>query len=120
MVGGILVFLGALVYLYVIWTWYAGTTTATPASWWLGNYAEIWYPFVAAFAVFSAISLFFMGIGGIAGKWGSDMMNNVLWKFIMIGAVTLLILTAGSAWFLWVVVGLVLTYLGGMLGTTKM
>ncbi len=107
--GGVLVFLGSLVYLYVAWQAYAGGAAST----WLGGYAQIWTPFVAAVAIFAAISLFFMSIGNMAGKGGdSKDMANWTWKIVMWAAITFLIWTAGSAWFLWVIIALVLTYLG--------
>ncbi len=104
--GGALVFLGALIYLYVAYGAYnAGTGPWLSAATFLG-------PFAAAFAIFSAVSLFFLGMQGMAGTWSDNTRKNIVWKFVMWGAITFLIWTAGGAYFTWVVVALVLTYLG--------
>lgn len=106
--------LGSLIYLYVVYMWSTGVVapSALLAS------ASFLAPFVVAFGVFSAVSLFFMGLGSAAGISGGDekMMSNILWKFIMLGAVTFIIL-GGTASFYVVLVGLLLTYIGGMAGT---
>jgi len=108
-VGGILVFLGSLVYLYVVFTWYMNGATASA---WLSA-AQFLGPFVIAFAVVASVSLFFMGIGAMANMRGDKkMMSRALWKFTMLGALSLLILTGGSFWFYAVLLGFVLTYLG--------
>lgn len=111
-VGGALLFLGALIYLYVYFTWY-GSGYAGGA--WLSA-AQFLAPFVVAVALFSAVTLFFMGIGTMSGKTSKDpkMAMSILWKFIMAGSVTFLIITGGTAWYYWVVLALLLTYLGGM------
>ena len=108
--GGILAFLGSLVYLYVVFTWYAGGAHLGP---WIGA-AQFFGPFVVAFAIVSAITIFFLSIGIMAGRMDKDMTNKVLWKFVMIAGVTEIIVAGGSAWFLAVIVGFVLTYLGAM------
>ena len=112
--GGILVFLGSLIYLYVVYTWFTGG--AAPSAWL--SMASFLAPFVVAFGVFSAVSLFFMGLGSAAGMSGGDekMMHNLLWKFIMLGAVTFIII-GGTASFYVVLVALLLTYIGGMAGS---
>jgi uncharacterized membrane protein len=107
--GGILALLGSLVYLYVVFTWYNG---GGAASAWL-TAAQFFAPFVVGLAIVSTISIFFMSIGGMTGKMKSDkMMNAVYWKLIMAAGVTLIILTGGTMWFWWVIVGFILTYLG--------
>jgi len=108
-VGGVLVFLGSIVYLYVVFTWYMNGAIA---SVWLSA-AQFLAPFVIAFAVVASISLFFMGIGAMANVGGDKKMkSHALWKFVMLGAISLLILTGGSFWFYAVLLGFVLTYLG--------
>ena len=112
--GGALLFVGAVIYLYVVFTWYS--SGAAPSAWL--NWASFLAPFVVAGAIVSSITLFFMSIGSIAGKVTDDMkamMNQVLWKFVMIGSGTTLILTGGTEWFYYVVLGFVLTYLGAMM-----
>ena len=115
MLGGALVFLGSLVYLYVVFTSYTGSsggalgTWATAASW-LG-------PVIVAVAIVSSISLFFMGIGTMADKAQGEMksmMHQVLWKFVMLAGITQVIVTGGGAWFYAAVLGFVLTYIGAM------
>jgi len=111
MAGGALLFLGSLIYLYVVFAWYSsGATVGT----WLSA-AQFLAPFVVAAAVISSISLFFMGIGTAAGQMTKEMHTNILWKFVMLGALTTIILTAGGSWFYAVIVGFVLTYLGATL-----
>lgn len=116
MAGGALLFLGSIVYLYVVFTW---VNSGGAPSAWLGMAAFL-APFVAAGAVVSAITLFFMSIGQVAGKMADDMkdmVTKVLWKFVMFGGVTTLILTGGTAWFYYAVLGFVLTYIGAMMGS---
>jgi hypothetical protein len=112
-VGGILALIGSLIYIYVVFAWYSSSTAASP---WLSA-AQFLSPFVAALAIVSAISLFFISIGTIAGKMKGDKTNKVLWKFVILGAVTLLILAAGGSWFYLVVLGFILTYIGAMIAT---
>ena len=76
--------------------------------------AQFFGPFVAAFAIVSAITLFFLSVGVMAGRMDGEMAKKVLWKFIMIAGVTEIIVTGGSAWFWAAIVGFVLTYLGAM------
>lgn len=109
--GGILLFLGSLIYLYVFFTWY---NSGGAFGAWLSA-AQFLAPFVAVGAVISAITLFFLSIGSMAGKTSGDKMKmNVLWKFIILGGITTLILTAEGMWFYAALVGFILTYLGGM------
>ncbi len=107
--GGFLLFLGSLLYLYVGFTWYSSGTLGP----WL-SLAQFFGPFVAAFALISAIVLFFMSLAGLMGKTGAGdkMKTDILWKFIVWGGALFFILTAGGAWFYWVVLAFVLTYLG--------
>ena len=100
--------LGSLIYLYVVFSWYS---SGAVAGQWL-NAAQFLAPFVAAFAVIGAVSLFFMSIGAIAGKMTNEKMNHTLWKFVMLGAISLVILAAGGALFYAVILGFILTYLG--------
>jgi hypothetical protein len=108
--GGILAFLGSLVYLYVVFTWYASGAAFGP---WIGA-AQFFGPFVVAFAMVSAITLFFLSIGIMVGRMNGDMASKVLWKFVMIAGVTEIIVTGGSALFWAAIVGFVLTYVGAM------
>ncbi len=86
---------------------------------WLA-YAQFLAPFVMAFAIIGSISLFFLSIGIMAGKFGGDneKMMKTLWKFVICTGATLLIITAGAQWFYITVVGFLLTYIGVM--TAKM
>ncbi len=116
-VGGILVFLGSLIYLYVVFTWYGqGGAMGT----WL-NMASFFAPFVIALAIISSFSLFFLSIGMMSNKMMDEahkkMKGNILWKFIMLGAITLFILSGMGAYFLYAIVGFLLTYIGGMMGS---
>ena len=110
--------MGSLIYLYVYFTWYS---SGYAASGWLSA-ASFLAPFVIGFALFSAVTLFFMGLGTMAGKNSRDpkMAMNILWKFIMVGAVTFVILTGGTGWYLWAVVAFVLTFIGGMFSGGEM
>lgn len=116
-VGGALVFLGSLVYLYVVFTWYS---SGAAASAWLAM-ASFLAPFVVAAAVISAVTLFFMGIGtatmGKGSEKDADMMSKIMWKFVMVGAATTIILTGGTSWFYVAIVGFLLTYIGAMAAT---
>jgi uncharacterized membrane protein len=109
--GGILLLIGSLIYLYVVFSWYSG---GAMTSAWL-NAAAFLGPFVAAFAILGAISLFFMSVGVLAGKVMNDKMAHVLWKFVLLGALSLFIVTALGPWFYWVVLGFIFTYVGAVL-----
>jgi hypothetical protein len=105
--GGWLILLGSLIYLYVIFTWYGGG--AVPGAWLSAT--QFFGPFVAAGAIVLTISLFFMSIGVALGK---PITMSALWKYMMADALFVLILAAGSStWFYLVVLGFVLTYIGG-------
>ena len=112
-VGGVFTFIGSLVYLYAYYTLYGNA----PGTWL--SMASFLAPFVLGIALFSAVTLFFMGIGTITGMASRDpkMMMNMLWKFIMAAAVTFVIITGGTGYYYWAVLALVLTYIGGMLST---
>jgi uncharacterized membrane protein len=113
--GAGVLFIGSLVYLYVVYSWYGAG--AAFGSWLTA--ASFLAPFVAAMAVVSSVSLFFMSLGKLAGMQGGDekTMSNIIWKFVIYGAMTLLIVTSQSALFIWALVGFVLTYIGAaMLG----
>lgn len=101
---------GSIIYLYLVYSWYSGGAASGA---WLAA-AQFFAPFVAAFAVIASVSLFFMALGRLAGMKGGDdeKMGKVLWKFVMIGALSLLIVTGGSGMFAWAVLGFVLTYIG--------
>jgi hypothetical protein len=113
--GGGLTLFGSLVYLYLFFTWYG---SGAVASTWL-TMAGFLAPFVVAFGIFSVVSLFFMSVGTLMGKMPKDpkMAMHMLWKFIMAGAISFLIITGGGAWFWWAFVAFILTYLGGMAST---
>lgn len=113
MAGGVLVLLGSLVYLYVLFTWYGTGTNGA----WLSS-AQFLTPFVAAGAFLTAITLFFMSLGSVAGMSGdAKMMSTWLWKFTTWAGLTTFIVTGGTAWFWYAVVGFVLTYLGAAWAT---
>ncbi len=105
--GGILLFLGSLIYLYAVFAWYGSALSG-----WLAA-ASFLGPFVAAFAIVGAITLFFMGIGTVAGKVMSDSKAMWMWKYIAATGMSMLIVTAGHGMlFGWAVVGFLLTYIG--------
>jgi hypothetical protein len=110
--GGALTFLGSLVYLYVYFTWYS---SGYAASGWL-SMASFLAPLIVGFALFSAVTLFFIGLGSMAGKMPHDAKRtkDVLWKFVTIAAVAFVIITGGSGWYYWAVLALLLTYIGAM------
>ena len=110
-VGGILGFLGALVYLYVIFAWY-GSNGAVAAGSWLAA-AQFLTPFVIAIGIFGALSLFFVNLRAIAGKAGQKDSGMMLWKWITWTGVAALIITGGGQFFWWAVIGVILTMLGG-------
>lgn len=117
--GGVLAFLGSLVYLYVVFTWYTGSNGAISAGSWLSG-AQFFAPFVVAFAFISAISLFFMSIGAAMNKMQGKMAMT-LWKFVMLGGISFIILTGGMGVFFWeALLGFLLTYLGGMAASMDM
>lgn len=113
--GGVLVFIGSLIYLYVIFTWYS--RGAAMGSWL--SMAQFFAPFVIAASIVSAITLFFMSFGTMGGMMG-EMMSNLIWKFIMISGITTLIITGGGSWFYVALAGFVLTYIGGTMSTMDM
>ena len=108
--GGILAFLGSLVYLYVVFTWYAGGAALGP---WVSA-SQFFGPFVVAFAIVSAITLFFLSIGMMAGKMDGEMANRAIWKFVMIAGITEIIVTGGGAMFWAAILGFILTFVGAM------
>ena len=111
--GGVVALIGSLVYLYVVFSWYAAGVVG---PW--QNAALFLGPFVAAVAVVSAISLFFMSLGILAGKM-DKMMSSAVWKFTMLAGITTIILTGGTsgAWFWEALLGFVLTYIGAMMAS---
>lgn len=111
MVAGVLLFLGSLVYLYVFFTWYS---TGVVGAWL--SAASFLGPFVAAAAVVVSFTLLFLSLGTASGKLVGEKMRDMLWRYIMIGGMSLLIVSAGGTWFYYVVVGFLLTFIGGMLG----
>ena len=74
--------------------------------------AQFFAPFIVGVAVFTAISLFFMGLGTLGGMMKDKGMGDWLWKGVMWGGIAFIILTGGTASFWYVMAGLVLTYLG--------
>lgn len=111
-IGGVLTLLGSLIYLYVYYVWYSA---GGALGGWLAATSFL-APFVIAVALFSAVTLFFMGLGKAAGMSSGDqkMSMNILWKFTMVGAITFVIITGGGAWYYWIVLALLLTYVGAM------
>ena len=109
--GGVLAFLGSLVYLYVLFTWYS--SGAALSGW--AMTAAFLAPFVVGVAVITGVTLFFMSLGTMAGKM-DKMMGQMLWKFVCIGGIVYTIL-GGVSWFYVVLVGFVLTYIGAMIAT---
>ena len=108
--GGVLAFLGSLVYLYVLFTWYGAAGSGFGG--WLSS-ASFLGPFVVGVALVSAITLFFMSLGTMAGRTGKDM-GNTLWKFVVIAGVVYTILGGMSDFYI-VLVGFLLTYIGTMI-----
>lgn len=108
--GGILLFLGSLVYLYAIFAWYGGALNG-----WLAA-ASFFGPFVAAFAIVSTITLFFMGIGMAAGKPMSTSKAMWMWKYIVGAGIAMLIVTESNGMLGLGVIGFLLTYIGAMTG----
>ncbi len=103
--GGVLLFLGSLIYLYAIFAWYG-----SPLTGWLAA-ASFLGPFVAAFAIIGAITLFFKGIGMAAGKMPDD--QSVMWKLIMASGMSMVIVTAGQGMLFWIaLLGFLLTFVG--------
>jgi|GEM_PF-7039602 hypothetical protein len=111
--GGILVFLGSLVYLYVVFTWYS---KGAALGAWLSASAFLG-PLVVAFAMLSAIILFFTSVGMMADMAEGEKKHQMLWKFVMIGGITEIIVTGGSGWFYAAIVGFILTYLGALMAS---
>lgn len=110
MAGGILLFLGSLIYLYVVFAWYSNGSMLNA---WLAA-AQFLAPFVMAAAIISSISLFLMSIATAVGKMTKSMHKDAIWKFVMLGALTTIILTAGGSWFYAAIAAFVLTYLGAV------
>ncbi len=111
-IGEALTFVGALIYLFVYYSWYsAGYGMGA----WLSA-AQFLAPFVIGVALFSAVSLFFMGLGGLSGQKPPDekMARDLMWKFIMWGAIGFVIITGGTSWYWWAILAFLLTFLGGM------
>jgi hypothetical protein len=108
--GGVLLFLGSLIYLYVVFTSYSGSITGA----WL-NAAQFLTPFVAAFAIVGSITLFFVSAGAVAGKAVSDRKAMWLWKYLAVTGMSVLIVAAKTPLFYAAVLGFLLTYLGTMI-----
>ncbi len=108
-IGGVLTFLGSLVYLYVFFTWYGGGAAAGS---WL-NAAAFLAPIIVGVALFFAVTLFFTGIGTIAGK--AQVKQDMAWRFVSTAAITFVIISGGTGWFYWSVLALLLTFIGAML-----
>ncbi len=111
-IGGALTFIGALVYLYVYFAWYSGGYGLGP---WVSA-AQFLGPLVIAAALFCAVSLFFMSIGSLMGMNppDPDMKHKLMWNFTMWGAITFVILTGGTGFYWWALLGFLLTYIGAM------
>jgi uncharacterized membrane protein len=101
--GGILLLLGALIYLYALFTWYNGALGG-----WLAT-AQFFGPFVATFAIVSSIALFFMGVGMAMGKMAD---GKGMWKIIMVAGMSLLMVTANGPLFWMALLGFLLTFIG--------
>ena len=110
--GGALMFLGSLIYLLVYFMWYGAGYSMGP---WLIPTA-FFAPFVIATALVSTISIFFMSFGFMKGKPMPEK-SMMLWKIVMLEAMAFVIITGGTGLFSWVVLALVLTYLGGAAST---
>ncbi len=107
--GGVLTFLGSLVYLYVFFTWYGGGAAAGS---WL-SMASFLAPIVVGVALFFAVTLFFTGLGTIAGK--AQVEEKMTWKFVSTAAIAFVIISGGTGWFYLSVLALLLTFIGAML-----
>ncbi|MCL5429873.1 MAG: hypothetical protein M1504_00150 [Candidatus Marsarchaeota archaeon] len=106
--AGVLVFLGSLAFMYVSFSWYL---SGAGAGSWLGSYAQFWTPFVAAIAVLGSVATFLMSFVGMANMW-STKLKGALTKSVMYSAFTLLVLSANTVNFYWVLIGFVLAYIG--------
>lgn len=111
---GSLFFLAAVAALYVPWG--SGQYSTWPAG------ATLWVPILYAVAVVSAIALFFTSFAQLGSMGGM-----ASWKAMSTtsaAAVTLVALTAGNTtWFVAVLIGFVLSFLGsavGMMGMKSM
>ena len=112
--GGILLFIGSLIYLYVVFGWYSSGAAAGP---WLAA-AQFFAPFVAAVSVIGSISLFFLSLGVATGKAGSDdKLSKVLWKCVTCVSAAVVILSAGGPMFYLSVLGFIVAYIGAVVAS---
>jgi len=107
MKGTLLEFLGALIYIYLVFTWLG--SGGTPL--WLSGAGAIWLPVIAGVALISSLTLFIMSLVALAGM-NSDMMIMGAMKATWWGGFAIFVLTAGGAWFWWAILGFLLAYIG--------
>ncbi|MDE1854771.1 MAG: hypothetical protein KGH57_00405 [Candidatus Micrarchaeota archaeon] len=106
-IGGVLTFLGSLIYLYVFFGWYG----SAPGAWL--NMASFLAPIILGVALFFAVTLFFTSLGTLAGK--SQVKMDMAWRFVSTAAIAFVIISGGTGWFYWSVLALLLTFVGAML-----
>lgn len=109
MTGPFLALLGALVYLYVVYSWSA--TPGFAASGWVATFGSFWLPIFAGLATAGTISLLLIALGGLAGMV-DDKASQWAMRATFFTAVALFALTVGGAWFWWVALGLILAHFG--------
>jgi hypothetical protein len=56
-----------------------------------------------------------MGIGAMTMPSNAEKMSKILWKFVMVAAITLLIIIGSGSLVYFVLIGFILTYIGAML-----
>ncbi len=114
--GFALQFVGSLFFLAAVAALYVPTGYGAGGGW---AAASLWIPILYAVAVVSAVALFFTSFAQLGSMGGM-----ASWKAMSTttaAAVTLVALTAGNTtWFVAVLIGFVLSFLGSAVGMTAM
>ncbi len=110
--GAVIQFIGSLVFLYVLWSWWtAGWVLGSAGAAWFGGAGGFWAPIFAAVAIFGAIALFLMSIVALMGTTGGDMAKYT-GKIVLGTSLSFFALTAGGGLFIPVIIAFVLSYWG--------
>jgi hypothetical protein len=102
----VLQFLGSLVFLWVLYSWWMGGWTLSS---WFGAAGGFWAPLFGAVAVFGAVSLFLVSLMSLLT--GSNMAEHSK-KLTMWTGIAFFAITVGGPLFIGTLVAFILTYFG--------